>query len=192
MTRAIIQPLLALLLIGSGVAQGYRPPEFDKPAFDVKKIGLMEVERQKFATSLASFVVNEIKVADNANQADKGRRLLGLALHLDQRNRVALVANHQFKRGLAPKKASADYTKEALAKLFIAQSELLAKAGGDDNLYLSGLLLAAAVEMDPKNEDAVFALELYKLDVAEIDWEPITDGKPRKPAVPSTAGAAKE
>ncbi len=68
-----------------------------------------------------------------------------------------------------------------MAKLLIAQSKALAKLGGEDNVYLSGLLLAAAVEMDPDNEDAVFALELYKLDMAEIDWEPITDGMKRKP-----------
>ena len=43
--------------------------------------------------------------------------------------------------------------------------------------------MAAAVEMDPENEDAVYQLELYKLDIAAIDWEPITDGKPRKPLV---------
>lgn len=184
MTRAFFNLLVGLLLLGSGYAQGYKPPKVDTPAFDVKKLGLMEVERQKFATSLAGFVVNEVKVTTNAHKAETARKLVGLALHLDKRNRTALVANHQFTRGIAPKKVATDYKKEALSKLFIAQSKSLAKLGGADNVYLSGLLLAAAVEMDPENEDAVYELELHKLDVGEIDWEPITEGKPRKASKP--------
>ena len=90
------------------------------------------------------------------------------------------MANHQFKRGLKPKKVELDYKTVPLAKLLIAKSKAMVKEGGEDNIYLAGLFLAAAVEMDPENEDAVFELELYKLDVAEIDWEPITAGKTRK------------
>jgi len=187
MTRVFYNLIVGLLLIGSGLAQGYKPPRVDNPAFDVKKVGLMEVERQKFATNLAGYVVNEVKVAENAHKAETARKLIGLALHLDSRNRNALVANYQFNRGVEPKKVATDYQPDALSKLLIAQSKALGKLGGDDNVYLSGLLLAAAVEMDPKNEDAVYELELYKLDVGEIDWEPVTDGKPRKPAIRSLA-----
>jgi hypothetical protein len=180
MLRVFIQLLFSLILLGSGFAQAYKPPKVDKPAFDVKKVGLMEVERQKFATNLAGFVVNEVKAQENAHKAELARKLIGLSLHLDSRNRTALVANHQFKRGVQPKKVDTDYQPEPLAKLFIAQAKALTKLSGADNTYLSGLLLAAAVEIDPKNEDAVYELELYKLDVGEIDWAPIVDGKPRK------------
>jgi len=152
----------------------------DKPVFDVKKLGILEMERKKFATNIAGYVVNEVKATENSHKAEIARKFLGLALQLDGRNRTALVANAQFKRGVEPKKMKLDYETPAFAKLLIAQSKSLVKQGGDDNVYLSGLLLEAAVEMDPKNEDAVYELELYKLDVGEIDWEPITDGKPRK------------
>jgi hypothetical protein len=183
MTRPLCCLVIAVLLCGNGFAQAYKPPKFDKSAFDLNKLGLMEVERQKFATNLAGYVVNEVKVQENAHKAEWAQKLIGLALHIDKRNRAALVANHQFNRGVEPKKVQVDYKPDALSKLLIAQSKSLAKLGDEDNVYLSGLLLAAAVEMDPKNEDAVFALELYKLDIGEIDWEPITDGKPRKPLV---------
>ena len=179
--------LIALFLSGNALAQSYKPPKFDKPAFDLKKVDLMEVERQKFATNIAAYVVNEVKVQENSHKAEWARKLIGLSLQLDKRNRTALVANHQFKRGVDPKKVETDYKTQPLAKLLIAKSKLLAKAGDGDNLYLSGLLLAAAVEMDPKNEDAVYELELYKLDIGEIDWDPITDGKPRKPLAPTVA-----
>jgi hypothetical protein len=178
---------LFLLAGSSGFAQAYKPPKVDKPAFDLEEIGLMEVERQKFATNLAGFVVNEIKVKENAHRAEWARKLIGLALHLDKRNRTALVANHQFKRGVEPKKVQTDYKPQPLATLLIAKSKSLKKLGGIDNIYLSGLLLAAAVEMDPVNEDAVFELELYKLDIGEIDWDPVTDGEPRKPLKGSVA-----
>ena len=182
MTRLLFSLLLiGHLLSGDGFAQAYKPPKFDKPAFDFEKLGLMEVERQKFATNLAGFVVNEVKVQENAHKAEVARRLLGLALQLDKRNRAALVANHQFNRGVEPQKVETDYKTGPLAKLFVAQSKALAKLGGEENLYLSGLLLAAAVEIAPEDEDAVYELELYKLDVGEIDWDPITDGRSRKP-----------
>ena len=166
---------------GHSFAQAYKPPKFDKQAIVLEKIDLMEVERQKFATNLAGYVVNEVKVQENAHRAEWARKLLGLALQLDRRNRAALVANHQFTKGVEPKKVQTDYKPGSLSKLLIAKSQALAKSAGDENVYLSGLLLAAAVEMDPENEDAVFQLELYKLDVGAIDWEPITDGKARKP-----------
>ena len=139
--------------------------------------------RRSGSWNLAGYVVNEIRVQENAHKAEWARKLIGLALHLDGRNRTALVANHQFKRGLQPKKVETDYKPEPLAKLFIAQSNALAKVGGADNVYLSGLLLAAAVEIDSKNEDAVYELELHKLDIGEIDWDPITEGKARKHAL---------
>ena len=181
MRCAYLSLAFGLILLGDAFAQAYKPPKFDKPAFDVKKVGLMEVERQKFATNLAGYVANEVKVAENSHKAEWARKLIGLALHLDRRNRVALVANHQFNRGLAPKKVAMDYKTEPLAKLLIAKSKAIAAVGGQENLYLAGLFLATAVEMDPGNEDAVYQMELYKIDVGQIDWEPITDGKPRKP-----------
>ena len=38
---------------------------------------------------------------------------------------------------------------------------------------LAGYMLAAAVEIDPTNEAAVYELEMYRKDVAEVDWTPI-------------------
>ena len=34
-------------------------------------------------------------------------------------------------------------------------------------------MLAAAVEIDPRNETAIYQLEMYRKAVAEIDWTPI-------------------
>ena len=120
MPQVLLNILLGLFLLGNGLAQGYKPPEVARPAFDLKKIGLIEVERQKFASSLAGYVVNEVKVSENAHKAELARRLIGLALHLDKRNRIALVASHQFNRGLEPKKIATDYKPLIITMLSVA------------------------------------------------------------------------
>ena len=60
----------------------------------------LDVDRDRFATNIAAYVVNHIKPDANARQMENARRFLGLALHLNPRNRTAVVANFQFKRGL--------------------------------------------------------------------------------------------
>lgn len=187
--RSLILAAVLLIACGGGrAAAQYAPPKFDQPAIDHQRVDLMEDERARYATNLAGFVANELRVT-NAYRAEWARKLLGLALHLDQRNRAALVANHQLARGISPKKVAADYAPDVFARLLVEKSKSMRARGGDENVFVAGLLLAAAVEMDPANEDAVYELEIYKLDVGAVDWAPITDGRPRKPAVPAPAEA---
>ena len=152
---------------------GYEEPIVTKALFNSEEINILAVDRDKLATNIAAFVVNSIKPDGKASEMDTAKRLIGLALHLNPRNRIAVVANFQFKKGLAPKKVEPEYSPVTLAELLQSRAVLLAKRGGDLNLMLAGYMLAAAVDIDPRNESAIYELEMYRKVVAEIDWTPI-------------------
>lgn len=153
--------------------KGYDEPIVTKALFTGDKIAILAVDRDKLATNIAAFVVNSIKPGGKASELDVATRLIGLALHLNPRNRMAVVANFQFKKGLSPKKVEPEYSPVTLAELMQRKAELIHKRGGDLNAMLAGYMLAAAVDIDPRNETAIYQLEMYRKAVAEIDWTPI-------------------
>lgn len=175
--RALLAALAsaASLAMAAGVAAqpGYIEPVITEPLFAGEGVELLEVDRDKLASSIAAFVVNQIKPSDNARKLENARRFIGLALHLNPRNRTAVVANYQFKRGVVPKKIEAEYSPATLAEILQARAATLVRRGGDLNLLLAGYMLAAAVEIDLTNEAAVYELEMYRKDIAEVDWTPV-------------------
>ena len=164
---------VSALCVPANAQSGYVEPVVSKPLFAGDEIELLEVDRDKLASSIAAFVVNGIKPDDNARQLENARKFIGLALHLNPRNRTAVVANYQFKRGVAPKKIDPEYSPATLAEVLQSRAGTLVRRGGDLNLMLAGYMLAAAVEIDPSNETAVYELEMYRKDVAEVDWTPV-------------------
>jgi len=171
--------IAAMTLLGASSVFGadkgakYYEPIVTKPLFVVDDIAILAVDRDKLATNIATFVANSIKPGGNADEIDTAARLIGLALHLDPRNRMAVVVNFQLKKGLAPRKVEAEYSPVTLAGLLQRKAEFIHKQGGDLNEMLAGFMLAAAVEIDPRNETAIYQLEMYRKAVAEIDWTPI-------------------
>ena len=151
----------------------YDEPIVTKALFAGDEVAILAVDRDKLATNIAAFVVNSIKPDGKADELDVATRLIGLALHLNPRNRMAVVANFQFKKGLSPKKVEPEYSPVTLAELLQRKAELIHKRGGDLNEMLAGYMLAAAVDIDPRNETAIYQLEMYRKAVAEIDWTPI-------------------
>ena len=160
-------------VFGDDKGAKYYEPIVIKPLFVADEIAILAVDRDKLATNIAAFVANSIKPGGNAEDIDTATRLIGLALHLDPRNRMAVVVNFQFKKGLAPRKVEAEYSPVTLAELLQRKAESIHKQGGDLNAMLAGFMLAAAVEIDPRNETAIYQLEMYRKAVAEIDWTPI-------------------
>jgi hypothetical protein len=138
-----------------------------------ENLGLMRIEREDMADQLAGHVINVLApgvVAGDGGEITLAERLLGLALHLDPRNRKAVVTNFQLRRGIQPDQVATDYQRDTLSELFLKRAELLHRQQGADNAYLAAVLLFAAVELNPKNTEAVFAYEMQRRDSGEIDW----------------------
>jgi hypothetical protein len=145
-------------------------------------LGMLDREREEYANSLAGYASNRVAEAkaSPASLTD-ARRLVALALHLSSRNRKALVLNFQLSRGVLPEVVPGDYKPDVLARLLFTRSELLKKQGGAENTLLSRVFIELSAEMDPKNDDAVYAAELQRLDGGNVNWNAITDAKAAAP-----------
>lgn len=139
-------------------------------------LGLLDRERDEYATSLASFAANYV-VEHQANPAslDFARRALGLAMHLSSRNRKMMVLKHQLSKGIMPQKVEAEYSPKTLSALFVARAETLFEQKGEPNILLARALIDIAATVNPMNEDAVYAYELQKIDYGELEWKQFTE-----------------
>lgn len=178
-SRSIIAPVFVWAIILGGLAQNvpgqgaYIEVTVPKALFATDEVELLEVDRKKLATNIAAHVINSVTPDSNARQMENARKFLGLALHMDPRNRTAVVANAQLSRGVAPRKVTPEYSPATLAELLQAKAGTLRRKGGDLNLMLAGYMLYAASEIDAANETAVYELEMYRKDIAEVDWTPV-------------------
>ncbi|MFT3992553.1 MAG: hypothetical protein QM680_14235 [Luteolibacter sp.] len=162
--------LWVCLVISAG-AEEWHPLQITKSVFS-PEIGLLDSEREDYANQLATYAANVVG-PDNAvpPEMEQARKALALALQLSPRNKQAVVLNFQLAKGIFPK-ASGDVKsgREALAKLLFARAELLKKQGGEENLKLSRYFAQLAAEMEPKNVDYVYASELNRIELGELDW----------------------
>jgi hypothetical protein len=145
-------------------------------------LGMLDSERDEYATNLASQAANQVVASKASTQAlADARRMLALALHLAPRNKRAIVVNFQLAKGLLPEVTASNYSPQAFARLLLSRGQLLEKQGGDENHRLARLFVHLAAGMDPKNEDAVYASEVHRLDHGTLDWSVVTDGPDKKP-----------
>ena len=174
--------LLALCLPPFAVAKGadfsWSPPAIGAGLF-TEQLGMLERERDEYADSLATHAANRVATAKaDKSSLTEARRLVALALHLAPRNRKALVLSFQLARGVLPEPQAGNYQPEVLASLLATRAEVLKQQGGEQNSYLARIFTELAAEMNPTNDDAVYASELQRIDHGPIDWSRLTDAKP--------------
>lgn len=145
---------------------------------------MLDREREEYAASLASEATARAMEGKGSKASlNEVRRILALSLQLAPRNRQALVLSFQLGRGLLPTQKPDGYSREVLARLLITRAELLRKQGGNESLLLARAFTEVAADLDPKNEDAVYASEVQRLDRANVDWSQFTD-PPKTPGTP--------
>ena len=139
-------------------------------------LGMIDSERDDYATNLATAASNHIAAA-KASPASlaEGRKIIALALQLSPRNKRAVVVNFQLAKGILPEVVESNYSPPVLARLILMRGQVLTQQGGAENLKLARYLTQLAAELDPKNEDAVYASEVQRLDHGTVDWAALTD-----------------
>jgi hypothetical protein len=163
----------------------FKPPVVGKGLFDDKLV-MLDRERGEYATNLASYAANQIATSRGSKESLEGaRRYLGLAMHLSPRNQKALVVNHQLSRGILPDPTDGIYTAGVFSRLLLTRGQLLMREGGRQDVLLARMFIELATEMDPRNEDAVYAFELQRIDQGDFDWSIITDYKEPAPKPPA-------
>ena len=142
---------------------------------------MLDSERDEYATNLAGIAGNAVAKAkaSPASLAD-ARRMLALALQLSPRNKRAVVLNFQLAKGVLPEPVEGSYSPQVFARLILTRGQLLTKQGGEENQKLARYFIQLAAELDPKNDDAVYASEVQRLDHGALDWAPITDPEVKK------------
>ncbi len=156
-------------------AFAWEAPEVARSVF-TRELGLLDAERDEYATTLAALASNGIAEAKaSAASLAAGRKMIALALQLSPRNRRAVVANFQLGKGVLPDPEPTDYSAEAFARLLLTRGQLLEKQGGAQNARLAKYFIQLAAEMDPKNDDAVYASEVQRLDGGAPDWKELTN-----------------
>ena len=132
-------------------------------------------EREEYATNLASIAINQVVIAKASPESlAEARRMLALALHLSPRNKRAVVVNFQLSKGIVPELSEGNYSPQVFARLILTRGQLLEKQGGEENKLLARYFIQLSANLDPKNEDAVYASELQRLDHGDLDWTPVT------------------
>ncbi|MBB5352321.1 hypothetical protein HNR46_002566 [Haloferula luteola] len=154
----------------------WKAPEIGAGVFS-DALGMLAQEREEYAESLAAYAVNRI-VKEGASEAslEEGRRFMALSMQLAPRNRRAVVANYQLSRGVLPAKVEGGYEPAVLSKLLLTRASLLKEQGGPENLLLARAFIELAADLDPRNDDAVYASELQRLDHGRVHWQELTDG----------------
>jgi len=170
---------LTVVAVAGEAAASFRwdPPEVKVSLF-TNQLGLLMPEREDYATNLAILASNhvaEMKAAP-ASLAE-ARRMIGLALQLSPRNKRAVVTNFQLQKGIIPERMDGDYTRQSFARLALTRGHLLERQAGAENELLARYFTQLAAELDPTNEDAVYASEVQRLDGGSPDWAAITDPK---------------
>lgn len=174
--RVLRQVCLGLVMVAPLLGQDESKFEFEGPkviesAFG-RDFGMMVRERDEYATELAGYAANLVieAEADPASLAF-ARRALAVALHLSSRNRRSIVVRHQLERGLLPNKVDLKYNGPTLASLLVTRAEALYEQGGERNQLAAQAFVYLAALIDPRNEDAVFAYELQKIDQGPFPWK---------------------
>ena len=173
----------ATLLTAQETAKSFNwdPPKVRVSSFS-NDLGLLDSEREEYATTLATLASNRLAQA-KASPASlaEARRMLGLALQLSPRNKRAVVVSFQLTKGILPAVTEGNYSPEVFARLIVTRGQLLDKQGGDENKRLARYFVQLAAELDPKNEDAVYLSEVQRLDHGSVDWAAITDPAEKAP-----------
>ncbi len=182
--QAVLSTVLLLSWLRAEEPAGARAASFDwkEPRIGAgllsDQLAMLDREREEYAENLAVYAANRVaeRGASKASLAE-ARRLLAVSLQLAPRNKRALVLNYQLKRGLLPQPVPSEYSGEVLARLLFTRAQILRQQAGMDNRLVARAFTELAAEMDPRNDDAVYASELQRLDQGGVDWDRWTDGK---------------
>jgi hypothetical protein len=183
---------LAIPVLPAGAQEPVAKFQWDPPKVGAglftDALGMLDREREEYADHLAVYASNRVaKAKASAASLAEARRLVALSLNLSSRNKKALVLSFQLSRGVLPEVAEGDFEPDVLARLLFERGQELKKQAGAENVLMARIFTELAAEIDPKNDDAVYASEIQRLDYGGVNWTMLTDVKPT-PKDPEPAG----
>jgi hypothetical protein len=158
------------------------PPLQVRQSLLTQELCMLDAERDEYATNLGVHAGNRLRAQGATPEAlADGRRMIALALHLSPRNKRALVLNFQLSKQILPDPAESPYSGPVFARLLLTRGRLLEKQAEEPNQLVARFFTQLAAELDPKNEDAVYAFEVQRLDHGLPDWSVLMDPEEKQP-----------
>ncbi len=174
-------PILFVATLAFSPLQAKEEPGFAWDPLEIRTsvfsqdLVMMGSERDEYASNLAAYAANRISESGaSPDSLTQARRLLALAMQLSPRNKQAVVTQFQLAKGIVPEKTVADYSPKVLARLLLTRGQLLSQQAEGENTALAHYLIQLAAEIDPRNEDAVYASEILRIDKGAPDWSKLT------------------
>ncbi len=161
-----------------GQVRDYSPPNLRAHLFTASNLSLKNgeaAELRKLLTGLVRNFYNHKRVTSEIKA-----KALALALRLDPEDKDASMANYFLSRGKAP--TMVDYFQsldEITPRFWEIGGTLGANRSNQDDVALAGLLLSIAAEIDPMNEDKIYAYEKFRK-FNSVSWEDIITKKKKR------------
>jgi len=170
----------------AGADFGYREPIPNAFKFTDEGLAMVKAEREEYAKNLAAtanmILTEQALFEDEELLVDPQKakplmplidRLMGLSFQLAPRMRAPVLINHQFRKGMVAKHYKPEIARHSLASLMQMRAIQLLDIGGAENELLAGCFLDLSVALDPQNEDAIFSLEMLRMDKKTADWRAV-------------------
>jgi hypothetical protein len=176
---------ITLMVVGAASAQErtYRKLEIENAQFTQDHVGVLQLELEKVANYLAVYSYRTFAKEIREGKAEsrlRARRYISLALHMDTGNVTAKRINEMLANGTeeeleGPLSQTPKVFVAALVRLIKRLQERTEPAAG----RLGGFLALVAAELDPTNEDAIYAAELFERALGDVTaaWKVLALGK---------------
>lgn len=192
MSERLLVPLAVLLLLAAsaiaqappGIGEGervrYRAASIEESLFTADKVGMLELECKDIAESLAGVAMERFEKRRHEwtkKEAVLAEKIVVLARHLDPRCKIATEMDKAFASGAAVESRWEKKRVVVLVETLVLRAKLLRATGKADDVRLAACFLDVAAEIDPKNENAIYAFEIFRRDVGSVNWDVVAGRK---------------
>ncbi len=176
---------LVLLLVSPVAAEAprFQRLEIAQPQFTPALVGLLQLELEKVANFLGLYVYQQLAPEIRAGKAEsrlRARRYLSLALHVDPQNLIAKRINAMLGEGSTEVLETAlPQSPQLFAEGAVRLIKLLGARSEPNAARLAGFLALVAADLDPQQEEAIYAAEIFTRKVADISaaWKALALGE---------------
>jgi len=154
-------------------------PNVPVARFTHEKTALLEPECERIASFLARYAAEKLTAGvleGNAGAQTKGRLLLAVSLHLQPMNAAAVHCGLRWSDGQAPSLPPPADDLRIFSSFLLSAAKRQTGKPGPAPEALARILVRLAADLDPENEDAVYASEIHDRDGKAPPLRELLDG----------------
>ncbi len=146
-------------------------PISSMPWFDSSKVTMLSLEKETWANQLAAYVALHLHDSNRDDRELWCARMLHFALVLHPQNPRAAQTRQAHQQDAPFPKLHAEHSPAVFAQLLLRRGQqLLALPDSPTDHRVAAYLFALAAVIDPTLEDAMHALETWRIQHGSLDW----------------------